>query len=339
MLAGPGLMPPGTSVHHYGLKNRPVGRFQRFSSAPLRAMHALRIIDPDIIHFHDPELLPVAVMQAKLGKVVIWDAHEDYSHQFETGVGKPWVPSTLRVPAKSFADGLLRAIDKNAAAVVAATPVIASRYKNRRTVVVGNEARLDDFLACEPSFSARRVLSTGQTSDAHCFRQSVEAVAALDGVSLAVAGPEPVGGVWNWAQNVLGDRLIYLGWLDRKGMAEAISSSSVGLVTYQNSPTHDTNRPNKVFEFAAAGLPVVGTPNKSIRHLAGRGGFASIAKDFSADAFRDAIGEALSSEVNWIARSISARSWAQAEGSWTVSEAKLLALYSELLDELESSVG
>ena len=111
VLAGPGLMPPGTSVHHYGLKNRPVGRFQRFSSAPLRAMHALRIIDPDIIHFHDPELLPVAVMQAKLGKVVIWERTRTIPISSRRVSVSPGA-STLRVPRR-FADGLLRT-DKNA---------------------------------------------------------------------------------------------------------------------------------------------------------------------------------------------------------------------------------
>ncbi len=330
-LAAAGTMPDDAGVTLIPLIPAPNSRAGRFTSGPRKALALARAVAADLWHFHDPELLPVALKLARSKHRVIWDAHEDYVAQFTAAGGKSWVPGPSRGAVRAGTQALLKQIDKHAAGVITATPTIASRYSNPRTVVVGNEARLELFSQCCPDFSSRQILFTGSLGPGHLFQEVVEAVAQVADTRLAVAGREPDPAIWAQAQAILGDRLSHLGWLDRTGIVKAISASSVGLSTYADIPTHAENSPNKLFEFGAAGLPVVATPTQSnTRYLASsRAGV--VAAGFASKDLAEAVSHLLADEAEWEAASGTGRKWAAREGSWTVSEGRLLDLYSEIL--------
>lgn len=326
-LAAHGSIPPDRGVTLVPFPSPPTSRARRFASGPYKAVALARVIDADIWHFHDPELLPVALRLARSGRRVIWDAHEDYLAQFTEAGAKSWVPRGMRGLVMNGMAGLLSAVDKRAAAVVAATPRIASRYTNSRTVVVGNEARLEDFDACRPAFAARRVLFTGSPTSAHLFPEIVDAVAGIPDASLAVAGRTPDSSAWAYAESRLGERIIHLGWLDRTRLAEAITNSSVGLVTYANLPPYDVAAPTKLFEFAAAGLPSIATPNRSSADFVQRGAGAFLTRGFSANDLREGIVSVLAERESWVDASLGGREWAARQGAWAASETRLLELY------------
>lgn len=330
-LAAAGEMPRGSRVNLIPLAPAPGGRSGRFIYAPRKAWGLTRALSADLWHFHDPELLPLALKMAKSGTRVVWDAHEDYVEKFADDGGKDWIPGLARGPVRSGMKAMLAAVDRQAAGVVAATDTIASRYRNVNTAVVGNEARLEDFVSCTPRFDTKRVLFTGSPGPAHLFEEVVSAVEALPDVTLAVAGREAPPQVWNSAKAKLGNRIRHLGWLDRKGLAQAISGSSVGLCTYSDVATYARTSPNKIFEFGAAGLPVVASPNPSnARFIAeGLGGF--LALGFTSENLRDAIAVALSDEAVWERASRNGRDWAARAGSWEASEKRLLDLYGQIL--------
>jgi glycosyltransferase involved in cell wall biosynthesis len=222
-------------------------------------------------------------------------------------------------------------VDKRAAAVIAATQAIAGRYANERTVVIGNEARLEVFAACQPDFASRQVLFTGSAGPGHLFPEVVEAVAQVPDVRLSVAGRDPDPVMWSRAESILGDRLTHLGWLNRPGIVGAMSASALGLSTYADTPTNAQNSPNKLFESGAAGLPVVATPTHSnARYLAdSRAGL--VADGFTSVDLADAISTLLGDEQAWKHASQSGREWAAQHGSWTSSEERLLRLYADVL--------
>lgn len=331
LLAAAGRIPAGSGVGLVPLRDIPSGRVRRFTAGPRKAVALTGSLDVDLWHFHDPELLPVALGLALSGAPVIWDAHEDYQAQMEEEGGKAWIPGPARGVVRRGTNALLRAVDRHAAGIVAATPTIAERYRNPRTVVVGNEARMDTFANCSPSFGARRVLFTGAASSYNLFPEIVAAVASFDDVTLVVAGREPDPELWRAAKATLGSRLVYVGWLDRAALAQQMSDSSVGLTTYRDLPTKNVSSPVKFFEFCAAGLPIVTTPTHSCKRMIedGAGGF--VAPAFTADAITQALTEALSDEERWTRASADGRRWAVKEGSWSRSEAQLLALYDEIL--------
>lgn len=332
-LAAAGEIPADAGVTLIPLTPAPKSRAGRFTHGPRKAFALTKAVAVDLWHFHDPELLPVAYELARSGHLVLWDAHEDYVSQFTEAGAKGWVPWPARKAVRAGTHALLKQVDKHAAGVIAATPTIASRYSNRRTVVVGNEARLEDFSGCRPNFDSKRILFTGFVGPSHLFGELVEAVRSLPQVQLAVAGREPDPQVWSAAQAILGPRLKHLGWLDRPNLAEAISGSSLGVALYAPAPSYmrTDGSPTKVFEFAAAGLPTIGTPNPSVTRLLQESGAGFLAPGFSPSDLRAAISRALSDPGLWRDASSSALRWAVSQGGWLQSELRLLNLYAEVL--------
>lgn len=331
VLAAAGTIPAQSGVTLLPLVPAPSSRAGRFTSGPRKAFGLSRAMTADLWHFHDPELLPVALYLARSGAAVIWDAHEDYVAQFTENGGKSWVPGPVRGLVRRGMQAMLAAIDRHATAVVAATPTIADRYTNIRTVVVGNEARLEDFLACEPDFASHRLLFTGSVGPGHLFGEVVAAVERLPSAQLVVAGRPPQPSIWSAAAARLGSRLEHVGWLDRQGLSREMSRSALGLATYADTDAYAVAAPTKLFEFCAGGLPVLASPTVSNRRYVEEGGGGFLADGFSVDAIARTVESALSDREAWELASARGREWAEREGSWEPSEKRLLDLYQEIL--------
>lgn len=330
-LAASGRVPEGSGVIHIPLAPIPASRPHRFASGYRKALGLSVALSADLWHFHDPELLPIALRLARKGVPVVWDAHEDYVSQFSAQESKSWIPAPARGTVRHVTQRMLDGIDRRAAGVVAATQTIASRYSNPRTVVVGNEARVEEFSGCAPDFDSRRILFTGTAGASQLFGTVVDAVVALPDVTLAVAGRVPPAEVWAQAESKLGDRITYLGWLDREGLAATLSEVALGLSTYADIPTNAENAPNKLFEFCAAGLPVIASPNASNRRFILEGGGGFLAEGFTAATLASAIESALADRSVWQLASTRGREWAMRAGSWAESERRLLGLYEQIL--------
>lgn len=332
-VAAAGTIPPRSVVTHIPLRDAPSGRTRRFISGPRKGFALSGSVSADLWHFHDPELLPVCLRLSSAGVPVIWDAHEDYLAQFTGDGSKSWVPAPMRKAARSALAALLERVDRKVSGVIAATPTIAERYSNPNTVVVGNEARLEDFDVCRPRFDTRRCLFIGIAAPGHLFMEVVEAVRGLADVRLAVGGHDPDPAVWSSAQSILGDRLEHLGWLSREALVREMSASSVGLATDAPVPAYldEEASPTKVYEFLAGGLPIVGTPTPSVANLLAQSKGGTLALGYGAQDLREAISRTLEDRERWERQSASGRHWARDNAGWRSSEERLLELYGTIL--------
>jgi glycosyltransferase involved in cell wall biosynthesis len=236
-------------------------RPERMTRTVWRCYQAAMATGAAICHVHDPELLGVAILLKLRGRTVVYDAHEDVPRQV---LSKPWIPRLARRPVALAVSALEWLASRWVDAVVAATPHIASHFPSGKTVTVQNFARLDELVlpdALPYQQRPRCVVYIGTIAGTRSAREMVQAVghASADAeATLILAGGfaepelkqelEALDG-WRSAQ--------FRGVQSRHQVAALLGQARVGLVLFYPSPNHIQAYPTKLFEYMAAGVPVV----------------------------------------------------------------------------------
>lgn len=236
----------------------PSGRLSRMRAQPRRALQAVLALNPRLVHFHDPELLPIGVRLARKGLVVVYDAHEDVPRQVLT---KQWIPHALRGPISWMFERYENFQVRRLSAVVAATPHIAARFAahSPRASNVSNFPFLDELAPAASALERERaVCYVGGITRTRGALEMVRAIAQVPGVCLWLCGrmedaqlegelrAEP-----GWAQ------VNYCGQVGRDKVREVMARSRAGLVTLQPMPSYMEALPIKMFEYMSAELPVI----------------------------------------------------------------------------------
>jgi glycosyltransferase involved in cell wall biosynthesis len=246
----------GVSIHDVGACT---GRLNRILYAPNRVFSKAMELNADLYHIHDPELLKIALRLKRLGKKVIFDAHEDFAKQI---IGKPYLNALVRwVLSKSFSifeKFYFNRLD----GVIAATPSINLKYINLglRCVNINNFPLLGE-LDTQTSWKekAREVCYVGGVSAIRGINELIEAMEKVqDGVRLNLCGNFSEIDVEKKSRAMPGWRNVNdLGFISRIKLSHVLGSSMAGLVTFLPLPNHIEAQPNKMFEYMSAGLPVI----------------------------------------------------------------------------------
>jgi len=235
-------------VHVVGLGNPPKSRFFRMFTFAKKVYQKALELNCDVYHMHDPELLPYGIKLKKKGKIVIFDCHEDVAG---TILDKLWIPKLFR----KLVSTLYRYYEKYAAkkldAIVVATPHIATLFRDiaSNVAVVNNYPELSDIAYQSTPFSERgRNIGYAGGLDA-CRGKDflLEAIKGMD-VTLTLAGEHHIHNFEN---------VVCIGKANRHQVNELYANSRLGVVLYLPAANHYDAQPMKLFEYMAAGLPVV----------------------------------------------------------------------------------
>jgi glycosyltransferase involved in cell wall biosynthesis len=188
---------------------------------------------------------------------VIYDAHEDLPRQI---MGKHWIPKPLRRAVSFISEKVENHYAQKVSGIVTATPFIADRFRkiNRNVANINNYPLLDEFAYIERKPSDERLVCYlgGITSGRGIF-EMVRAMESVDG-KLLLAGNFSNLAEREKAQNLPGwGKVVELGFCDREKVKKILASAKVGLVLFHPTPNHTNAQPNKLFEYMAAGLPVI----------------------------------------------------------------------------------
>lgn len=242
---------------------KPKRRLARISKTIWALMRLAIRGDYRICHIHDPELLLLGLALKRRGVMVIFDSHEDVPKQI---LGKSYIPPLLRRPIAVAYAAFERAACARMDAIVAATPAISAKFEGM-ALRVCNVNNYPSFLDLDVFDSGGG--STESRSSDVCYiggisrdRGIVELVGAMmlvrRGVRLLLAGKfmdrgleDEVRGHDGWKQ------VVYSGWVDRQGINDVLSVASVGVVTLHPTPAYIESLPVKMFEYMAAGIPVI----------------------------------------------------------------------------------
>lgn len=241
-------------------------RVKRMALGPLHAFRAIRLIKPDVVHVHDPELIPLAVAVRALTKAkAVYDAHEDLEAQV---AGKPYVKGPLRPVVSKFAGAIERVADATLDGIVAATPAIAKKYKNSNKFLVRNLPWLQDFPKKEAvAMEGDGKLTVGYVGGITSIRGFYEMIEATRDHRLVLAGP--VEEALKGQLDDLPEHVEYLGNRPAEEVPHLVAQFDVGLVLFADLPNHRESRPTKLFEYMAAGIPFIASDFSSWLDLVG----------------------------------------------------------------------
>ena len=235
------------------------GRLFRMVKTTRKVYDAARIINADIYHIHDPELMPIGLKLKKLGEVVIFDSHEDIPQQI---LGKPYLNNVLlRLISSIF--GLYESyVCKRVDAVIAATPFIRDKFLtiNPNTIDINNFPIPSELYSMEDwSKKKRQVCYVGGISVMRGINEIVSAMNhANDGIRLQLGGEFNESDIKRQIKRKTGWKSVdELGFLDRDDVRNVLEESVAGLVTLHPSINYLDSLPVKMFEYMSAGIPVI----------------------------------------------------------------------------------
>lgn len=233
------------------------GRIDRIRRSPKIALEAALKENADIYHFHDPEFLRVALDLKKAGKKVIYDVHEDVPRQI---FSKYWIPGLFRgMISKSF-EHFENYIASRVDYVITATPFIRERFRliNRECSDINNFPKLSEFdLNSSPDFNSEAVCYLGGIERIRGIVELVDSLNYCD-AKLILAGKFSDASVKAEVQKKdAWKKVDFRGFQDREGVNRAMRDSFAGMVTLHPTINYMDSLPVKMFEYMAAGLPVI----------------------------------------------------------------------------------
>lgn len=233
------------------------GRLGRMIFTAREVYKKAKSLNADIYHFHDPELLRFAGRLRRAGKVVVYDAHEDLPRQI---LGKEYLKfkKTVANVIEWYEDRVARKVNL----VITATPFIAERFKkiNPKTIDINNFPLLSeiDVQDSDTVRDPKKICFIGGISKIRGIHELVQSLEGTNAV-LDLAGAIPEDFRASLEQLAGWKNVNPLGYIDRKQSLDIKASVSAGVVTFLPLPNHINAQPNKIFEYMASGLPIIGS--------------------------------------------------------------------------------
>jgi hypothetical protein len=306
------------------------GRLSRMTRTVNRVYAAALALKPDVVHFHDPELIPAALKLKRAGIKVVYDVHEDLPRQI---LAKHWIPGVLRPTLSRLLESLENHAARRFDAIVTSTPHIRERFaaNNPRALDICNFPILEELVRDTPWESRREEV---------CYLGGISRIRGIEPIVAALPDvPARLNLAGIWSEAGLKESLQQqpgwagvndLGVLDRAGVGDVLARSKVGLVTLFPTPNYVDALPIKLFEYMAAGMPVVASDFPVWRAIVDDAGCGLMVDPQNPAAIAAAIRELLSDDERAAEMGAKGRQAVLNKYSWAAEAEKLKALYQAL---------
>ena len=324
----------GGKIHIIDTGPSPGGRLARMTLGVWRMWRAVRGLHPQVVHFHDPELMTLGLVLKCFGYKVVYDVHEDVPRQVLT---KYWLPAFTRQPV-AWVISLVEWLASQAFdAIVSAEPHVAERFPSRKTVLVQNFPILDELVTSTgPAYESRpaHFAYIGGITRIRGILEMVEAL-GLTGkkdIRLCLAGVFQPADLKKDIETSSGWRQVeYFGWADRTRVAAILCNVRAGLVLLHPTPKYLDAYPTKMFEYMSVGLPVIVSDFPLWRRIVENAGCGMLVDPLDPQAIGAAMQWILEHPVEAEAMGRRGRAAVEKYYNWETEADKLVGLYRKLL--------
>ena len=315
----------------------------RFLLGEARLARVLVRLRPDVLHAHDSNaLVPVALAAHRLGVPFVYDAHELWLHRPRRG--RSWVYEALfgawyRVVQRAL-------VPRSAAQITVSAPIaehLARQYHLPDVRLVPNYPEpvadvgprsIRDLAPARLPPDVPIVLHLGGVMEARGLEELVDAVAECAPAHLVLLGS---GSHWpaiaaRADRRGIADRVHLLGPVPSAEVVAYSASATIGVQA--TLPVGLNNRyslPNKLFQYMAAGLPVIASDFPQIREILATEECGIPVDTTRPSAIAGAIRQLLATPAEAREMGERGRRAAAERYSWSRAAETLLAVYRDLI--------
>ena len=237
------------------------GRLSRMTAGPAGAVTTVRALQPDIVHLHDPELLPWVPLLKRNGTRVIYDAHEYLPSQV---MGKPYLHPLVRGPvsmvARASSGGLTRLATPWCVRLPPSwrptrEPV---RYRSELPQTRRWGAPTHSYPAHSGMWPSRTWVASQTAGGSGSWSRQWRSPDLKPGCASCSRGRFSPPGLQAEIEALPGWEYVdFVGQLAVQEVPALLGRARAGIVAFLPLPNHLESYPTKMFEYMAAGLPVI----------------------------------------------------------------------------------
>jgi glycosyltransferase involved in cell wall biosynthesis len=253
----------GLNLSVYGLPkyNKRYKRILNWVRLFIRAMKS----DAQIFHFHDPELIPLALIIKKIKNVkIIYDVHEDYAQSI---LNKYWINKNIRSYISEKFNNFEKRSSKKFDLNINVIEHISHKFENlgAKVLIVKNYPLQNNKTREYSLFKEKdaKIVYVGALSEERGICAVIDSLDFIRSrnIQLIVAGKcanEDIKLKIKKKENE-DERLKYLGELTCEKVKALLDSCDIGLVCLQKLAQYENSLPVKMFEYMASKIPIIAT--------------------------------------------------------------------------------
>jgi glycosyltransferase involved in cell wall biosynthesis len=280
---------------------------------------------PELVHANDYNTMWIALVVKLLrGSRVVYDSHELWPDRNGRPEWRPWLLACEAMFVR-FADVTITTSPGYADA-------IARRYRVRRPTVVRNIADRPDR-APPGSDTSGVAIYVGGLMPGRGLEQGIEALAQVPELRMTLVGPgnEPyIDGLRSLAAHVgVADRLVILPPVAPGDVVATVAGAGFGLLLIQPAcRSYELTLPNKLFEYAVGGVPMLASDLPVIGRVVREHGLGEVVGASNVEQIAAAMRRLLDPEINRRTRE-RVRAFAQRE-TWEREREVLAGVYRSI---------